>query len=156
MRALLGLGGNLGDVEHTMDAALSALAALPKTAVLRGSRRYRTAPVGYTDQPDFLNMVAELETGLSPSALLGACLGIEAALGRVRSFPNAPRVLDIDLLMMEGVVSKTDELALPHPRMRQRAFVLVPLFDLYPDGLVYGDDLSGCLQAVGRDGVRPA
>lgn len=152
-RALLGLGGNLGDVGHTMDAALCALGALPQTQVLRVSRRYRTAPVGYADQPDFLNMVAELKTALSPSALLGACLGIEASLGRVRSFANAPRTLDIDLLMMEGVACRTAELTLPHPRMRQRAFVLVPLAELYPDGRVYGEELSDCFRAVGRDGV---
>ena len=141
MRMLLGLGGNIGDMNAHLDAAIEALSHLPKTAVLRESERYRTTPVGYRDQPDFLNCVAEIETGLSPQAVLGACLGIEATVGRVRTFRNAPRVLDIDVLLCEGFESDSEELTVPHPRMHERAFVLVPLADLYPDGVVYGYDL---------------
>lgn len=147
MRVLLGLGGNIGDMNVHLDAAIEALSRLPKTAVLRQSKRYRTTPVGYLDQPDFLNCVAEIETGLSPQAVLGACLGIEATVGRVRTFRNAPRVLDIDVLLCEGFVSDSEELTIPHPRMHERAFVLVPLADLYPGGIVYGYDLREAMKS---------
>lgn len=156
MKILLGLGGNIGDMTAHLDAAKEALAHLPHTAVLRESARYRTAPVGYTDQPDFLNTVIEIETALSPAAVLGACLGIEASLGRVRTFRNAPRVIDIDVLLCESFESGTDELTVPHPRMKERAFVLVPLRDLYPDGIVYGHDLREAIAAVGAEGVTRA
>ena len=141
MKVILGLGGNIGDMNAHLDAAVTALDHLPRTQVLRESKRYRTTPVGYLDQPDFLNSVVELETALAPPAVLGACLGIEATGGRVRTFQNAPRVLDVDVLLCEGYESDSEELTVPHPRMRERAFVLVPLADLYPDGIVYGYDL---------------
>lgn len=156
MKMLLGLGGNLGDMATHLDAAKEALARVPHTTVLRESRRYRTAPVGYADQPDFLNSVVEIDTTLSPRAMLGVCLGIEACVGRVRTFRNAPRVLDIDVLMADGATSDDAELALPHPRMHERAFVLVPLGDLYPDGVVYGRDLREAMRTVGSDGVTLA
>ncbi len=130
MKVTLGLGGNIGDVHAHFDAAKEALARLPQTTVLRESTRIITAPVGYTDQPDFLNSVVEIETALSPHAVLGACLGIEAAVGRVRTFRNAPRVIDIDVLLIEGYQSDDPELTVPHPRMFERDFVLVPLREL--------------------------
>ena len=147
MKVILGLGGNIGDMNAHLDAAKAALDHLPHTTVLRESRRYRTTPVGYLDQPDFLNSVMEIETTLSPQAVLGACLGIEATVGRVRTFRNAPRVLDIDVLLCEGYESDSAELTVPHPRMQERAFVLVPLADLYPDGIVYGYDLREAMQS---------
>ena len=132
MKALLGLGGNIGDMHAHMDAAVKALGLLPGTTVLRESSRIVTEPVGYTDQPDFLNSVVEIETALSPHALLGACLGIEAAIGRERTFPNAPRVIDIDVLLIDGFESQSAELTVPHPRMYEREFVMIPLRELYP------------------------
>ncbi len=146
MKVLLGLGGNIGDMHAHLDAAIEAFGKLPQTTVLRESRRYRTAPVGYTDQADFINSVVEIETALSPCAVLGACLGIEACVGRVRTFRNAPRVLDVDVLLCEGYENNTAELTVPHPRMKERAFVLVPLGDLYPDGVVYGYDLRSVIE----------
>lgn len=132
MKVLLGLGGNIGDMNAHMDAAIDALGRLPKTTVLRESSRIVTEPVGYTDQPDFLNSVVEIETALSPHALLGACLGIEAAIGRVRTFPNAPRVIDIDVLLIDGFECQSEELTVPHPRMYEREFVMIPFRELYP------------------------
>ncbi len=129
-QAAVALGTNLGDRRAHLVDAIHALGALPGTRVVRTSRVYETKPVGYLDQPDFLNMVVLLETDLSPRALLGACLGIEAALGRRRSFQNAPRVIDLDLLMMDGETSTDPELILPHPRMHERAFVMAPLADV--------------------------
>lgn len=142
MKMILGLGGNIGDMHAHLDDAIAALAKLPHTAVLRESKRYQTTPVGYLDQPDFLNSVVEIDTSLSPQAILGACLGIEACVGRVRTFRNAPRVLDMDVLLCDGFESDSEELTVPHPCMTERAFVLVPLRDLYPDGAVYGYDLK--------------
>ncbi len=156
MKILLGLGGNIGDVSAHLDAALAALAALPHTTVLRESPRYITPPWGYTDQPAFLNSVAEIETALSPRAVLGACLGIEACVGRVRTFRYAPRVIDIDVLCADGVTDDSEELTLPHPRMHERAFVLKPLTDLYPDGVVYGHDFSAAVAAMDDDGIQKA
>ncbi len=153
MRALLGLGANLGDRQATLEAALQALERVPRTRVTAVSSWWETDPVGYADQPRFLNAVAEVDTALSPEALLGACLGIEAALGRVRTFANAPRVADIDLLVAEGVTRATAELTLPHPRMGERAFVLVPLMELYPDAKPYGFDFSRQAATVDRTGV---
>lgn len=143
MKILLGLGGNLGDVHGQFDAVKDALSHLPHTVVLRESTRRQTAPVGYLDQPDFLNSIVEIETALSPQAILGACLGIEATLGRVRTFPNAPRVVDIDVLLCEGFESDTAELTVPHPRMWEREFVMTPLCELFPDGEVYGRTIKG-------------
>ena len=132
MKAVLGLGANIGDPPATLRAAVEAIGLLPGTAVTAVSSVYLTAPVGFVDQPDFHNIVLTVETTLSPHALLGGCLGIEAALGRVRTFRNAPRVVDIDLLLYEGHAEKTEELTVPHPRMMERAFVLVPLAELFP------------------------
>ena len=126
-QAAVALGTNLGDRAAHLADAIHALAALPGTTVVKTSGVYETKPVGYADQPDFLNMVVLLETDRSPRALLGACLGIEAALGRRRSFPNAPRVIDLDLVWMEDEISADPELVLPHPRMTERAFVIAPL-----------------------------
>ena len=132
MRAALGLGSNQGDSRGYLRAALDSLDALCGTRVTAVSSLYRTAPVGYADQPDFYNAVAEVETSLSPRALLGACLGVEAALGRVRTFRNAPRVIDVDLLFMEDVRSADPELTLPHPLMHERKFVMEPLAEIAP------------------------
>ncbi|MBQ8495679.1 MAG: 2-amino-4-hydroxy-6-hydroxymethyldihydropteridine diphosphokinase [Clostridia bacterium] len=148
MHMLLGLGANLGHPVKTLQAALAALDRVPGITVCRRASFYRTAPVGYTDQPAFTNTVAEIDTTLSPAAVLGACLGIEAALGRERTFRNAPRVVDIDLLLADGAENATPELTLPHPRLHERAFVLVPMNELYPGCRCYGYDFSADLQAV--------
>lgn len=142
MKAVLGLGANLGDRAATLRAAVEALGRLPRTAVTAVSSVYQTAPVGYADQPDFYNLAVEVTTELSARALLGAALGIEAASGRVRTFQNAPRVVDIDLLVAEAPLSDDRELCLPHPRMQQRAFVLAPLWEMYPGGEVCGVSLA--------------
>ena len=138
MKAVLGLGANLGDAPATLRAAVEALGRLPHTTVTAVSSLYLTAPVGYVDQPDFHNIVVTVETELTPHALLGGCLGIEAALGRVRTFQNAPRVVDIDLLLYEGFAEATAELTVPHPRMMERAFVLVPLAELFENYVACG------------------
>ncbi|HCA28409.1 MAG TPA: 2-amino-4-hydroxy-6-hydroxymethyldihydropteridine diphosphokinase [Ruminococcaceae bacterium] len=153
-RAVLSLGSNLGDREKNIRGAIRSLSLLPHTNCLKISDIYETEPVGFADQPLFLNAAAIIETQLTPHALLGACLGIEAALGRVRKFQNGPRVIDIDLLVYENITLNHSELTLPHPRMGERGFVLVPLADLFPDGNVLGFDFSRAIQRKKHDGVR--
>lgn len=147
MTAIVGLGANLGDRESNIKSALLALDGLASTRVERVSGMYETQAVGVPDeQPDYINCVAVLQTELSARALLGACLGIESALGRRRAGYKAARTIDIDLLVYEGVTSRDEELMLPHPRMLERAFVLVPLKELYPQGNVCGLEFSDKLR----------
>ncbi len=131
MTAYIGLGSNLGDRWSTLRAAVCQLRALGRVTAV--SSLYETEPVGYLDQPWFLNAVVILETALEPQELLQCLLGIERALGRRRSFPNAPRTLDLDLLLYDAVVIASEDLVVPHPRLHERAFVLIPLLELAPD-----------------------
>ena len=142
MKAVLSLGTNIGDRRQNLLEALDSLRLLPKTELLKVSPIYETEPWGYKEQDSFFNCAALLETGLSPKALLGACLGIEAAMGRVRSFKNGPRIIDIDLLLYEGFTSDEEELTVPHRFIKERDFVLVPLHDLVPEGNALGYDFS--------------
>lgn len=129
-KAYLGIGTNIGNRLNNINDAVIALTHLPETQVTKISSVYETEPWGYTEQDNFLNACVEVETNLSPKALLGACLGIEAVFGRERPFKNAPRILDVDLLLYENVTMSEHELTLPHPRIQERAFVLVPLKDV--------------------------
>lgn len=132
VEAFVGLGSNLGDGRAHLAAALAALGELPGTRVLQCSSFYRSAPLLKTDQPDFLNAVAHVATGLGPRALLDALLAIESARGRVRAERNGPRTLDLDLLLYGDQVLELPGLVLPHPRIAERAFVLLPLAELDP------------------------
>ena len=132
-KAFVALGSNLKQPQQQVEQALTELAHLPKTRVAKRSSLYRTAPVGYDNQPDFINAVAEVDTDLTPRELLHALLALENTHGRERPFPNAPRVLDLDLLLFNNMVMDTPELTLPHPRMHERGFVLLPLAEIAPD-----------------------
>ena len=129
MRCHLGLGSNLGDRDATLQAAVDALAARG-IRVLRSSSVYETEPVGGPSQPAYRNAVIDIETDLAPHALLDACLDVEAELGRVRSERWGPRTIDVDLLTCGDMRIADVRLTLPHPRMHERAFVLVPLAEL--------------------------
>jgi 2-amino-4-hydroxy-6-hydroxymethyldihydropteridine diphosphokinase len=154
--AFVGLGANLGDPVAQITRALADLAVLDETRVVRASSLYRTAPIGHADQPDFVNAVAMLETALAPRGLLDALLGIERAAGRKRTFPNAPRSLDLDLLLYGEQRIDTPGLVVPHPRMHERAFVLVPLVEIAPDVVVPGRGRAAdLLRAAGDQDVRP-
>mgnify|MGYP001488379066 CR=1 FL=1 len=135
---VIGLGTNMGDRLKNLNTALHALSLVPQTNVIKASRVYSTKPVGYDEQEDFYNAAAIVETNLTPQAMLGACLGIEAAMGRVRRVKNGPRIIDIDLLLYESYFSDSFELTLPHPRIKERAFVMIPLLDLFPSGRAPG------------------
>lgn len=129
--AFIGLGANLGDPPAALRHAVDRIAALPGVRVLRQSSMYRTAPVGAVG-PDYLNAVIEVETALSAHELLAALQGIENAAGRERPYLNAPRTLDLDLLLYGDEQIATAALTVPHPRMSERAFVLVPLAEIAP------------------------
>ncbi|HSD60168.1 MAG TPA: 2-amino-4-hydroxy-6-hydroxymethyldihydropteridine diphosphokinase [Burkholderiales bacterium] len=137
-RAFVGLGGNIGDPAAQLARGLQELAQLPGTRVLARSSLYRSAAVGTGPQPDYLNSVAEIETGLTPSELLDALLAIERRHGRTREFPNAPRTLDLDVLMYEDLQCHEHGLTLPHPRMHERLFVLLPLLEIAPGCTIPG------------------
>ena len=132
-RAFIALGSNLAEPEQQVSQAFAALAQLPQTRLLARSSLYRSAPVGYAEQADFINAVAHIETGLAPHDLLQSLLGIERTFGRVRDFRNAPRTLDLDLLLYADLMFHEPGLTLPHPRMHERAFVLLPLVEIAPD-----------------------
>jgi 2-amino-4-hydroxy-6-hydroxymethyldihydropteridine diphosphokinase len=137
--------------------AIDALGALPGTRLAAASSLYRTAPVGYADQPDFVNAVAALDTELSPRGLLDGLLAIERDAGRERSFRNAPRTLDLDLLLYGDATLEDDVLTVPHPRMHERAFVLAPLAEIAPDAEIPGrGSAAACAARLPDQGVRRA
>ena len=133
MEAYLGLGSNLGDRLATLQRAVDLLAADPGITVRRTSRVWETDPVGGPEQPDFLNIVAEVDTDLEPLDLLAAVNRVESALGRVRDVRWGPRTVDIDILLIGDTTIADDRLTVPHPRMHERAFVLMPLLELIDD-----------------------
>ena len=150
-KAFIGLGANIGDPGRQLRNALAALDGIPGTRLMRASSLWRTAPVGYAAQPDFVNAVAEVETAQAPRALLEALLAIEKRFGRERSFANAPRTLDLDLLLYGDRVLSEQGLELPHPRMHERAFVLAPLAEIAPDIAIPGKGSAAALLAACAD-----
>lgn len=147
-KVLLGLGTNMGYRESNLQYAVESWTLMPDTKVISVSSIYETAPIGYDNQQNFYNAVLLIETELSPSAVLGACLGMEAGMGRRRQFENGPRVIDMDVLLYENVKLDNHELTLPHPRMMERRFVLEPLKELFPEGKVMGRYFNEELAAV--------
>jgi 2-amino-4-hydroxy-6-hydroxymethyldihydropteridine diphosphokinase len=152
--AFVGLGSNLGDRLAALDGALAALAALPATRLVARSSYYESAPLDASGG-DYLNAVARLRTSLAPLALLRALLAVEARHGRERPFANAPRTLDLDLLLYGDIALQTEQLTLPHPRLHERAFVLMPLAEIAPDLLLPSYGTVGAL-ARGVAGQRVA
>lgn len=141
VRAVVGLGGNLGDPAATLRAVLPALDGLPDTRLVRGSRLYRTPAWGKRDQPDFVNAAALLETALPPRALLDGLLTVERAFGRDRGSETGrwgPRTLDLDLLLYGDRVVDEPGLTVPHPRLHERAFALLPLVEVWPQAVIPG------------------
>jgi 2-amino-4-hydroxy-6-hydroxymethyldihydropteridine diphosphokinase len=147
VNAFVGLGANLAEPATQVQRAFGELSALPETALVRRSSLYLSQAVGGPAQPDFVNAVAWLRTGLSARELLDACLEIERRHGRRRDYKNAPRTLDLDLLLYDELCVHEAGLTLPHPRMHERAFVLVPLTEIAPDCAVTGHGPAGALLA---------
>lgn len=152
--AYVALGGNLGDAAATIRAAFGALANLPDSRLVHCSSLYRTAPVGNTEQPDFINAVAALETMLAPEAFLDALFDIESRFGRQRAGKNGPRTLDLDLLLYNDQQLDLPRLTLPHPRLHLRAFVLYPLAEISSQLPIPGrGSLAAWLPAVANQGI---
>ncbi|MCE1237702.1 MAG: 2-amino-4-hydroxy-6-hydroxymethyldihydropteridine diphosphokinase [Hyphomicrobiales bacterium] len=151
--ALIGLGGNLGDVATTFRAALLRLEAGGCRIVAKSSL-WRTPPWGVTDQPAFLNACVRVETELAPRALLDLCLETETALGRIRLEKWGPRAIDLDLLDVDGLTVDEPGLTLPHPYLGERAFVLVPLAEIAPERRIAGRSVAEMAEAIERGGLE--
>lgn len=155
MRALLGLGTNLGDREDNLARAFSGLEKMAKTKVLAISSIYETAPFDVlSEQSDYLNCCVLIDTDLEPLELLRRCLKLESDLGRVRLEYHGARTMDIDLLLCENFKSDTPELTVPHPEILRRAFVMVPMSDIFPTHNALGLDFAQAYQDVDKSGVR--
>lgn len=150
--ALLALGGNVGDVRNTFDRAIAALCADGTVRLLLRSSDYSTPPWGVADQPPFINCAIAVTTDLTPPALLAQAQQVERAFGRDRAKEQrwGPRTLDIDLIAYDDVVLGTPALTLPHPRVFERAFVLVPLAEIAPDRRIAGIRIADALARVDR------
>ncbi len=148
--AFVGVGSNLDDPQTQVQRAIAALAAIDQCRVLAVSDSYRSEPIGKTDQPDFVNAVVKLATTLAAAEMLERLLQIELRAGRQRQERWGPRVLDLDLLLYDDLVQTSGAPILPHPRMHERAFVLVPLLDIATDILIPGHGTAkACLQTLG-------
>jgi 2-amino-4-hydroxy-6-hydroxymethyldihydropteridine diphosphokinase len=155
VKAAVALGSNLADPEAQVRAGFAELAALPRTRLTARSALYRTAPVGYAEQPPFVNACALLETELTARELLEGLLAIENRHGRVRTIRNGPRTLDLDIVLYGDAVIAEPRLTIPHARAHERAFVLAPLLDVWPDALIPGHgSAAACRAQVGAAGVE--
>ena len=155
MEALIGLGGNVGEVRATLDAAVALFADGADVALIARSSDYRTPPWGVTDQPSFINCAIAVETALAPRALLVRALSVERALGRDRAREErwGPRTIDIDLIACDDLSLNDPDLVLPHPRLFERAFVLVPLAEIVPERLIGGVPVRAALARIDATGV---
>lgn len=152
--AYLGLGSNLGDRRARLAGAMQRLERTAGLRIVAVSSVYETTPVGVTGQPDYLNLAAAIATSLAPTELLAECQRIESALGRVRLERWAPRTIDLDLLWYEDFVSAIPELTVPHPRMLERGFVMVPLAEIAPNLILAGETMLARAARIDRSGVR--
>ncbi len=146
--AALGLGTNLGDRETALSRAVALLEQMPGIEVTAISGLYASAPWGVEDQPDFLNLCVLIETDLGPMQLLHACKAVEAELGRQTRERWGPREMDVDVLLMPGVEMDSETLSIPHPRMRERRFVLEPLAEIAPDWMLDGEPIQSRTAAL--------
>ena len=153
--AYLGLGSNLGDRRGRLVDALHELVVDPAISIVRGSSVYESTPVGVLNQPDFLNLVVQVETEYPPLALLDACLAVEARLGRERRERWGPRTIDLDVLAYAQMPWDDERLILPHPRMHERGFVLTPLAEIAPAFQLNGESVQILATRVGTEGLRP-
>ena len=151
--AVIALGSNLGNKIENLNAAVRAIAKLPSVKIVKASCVYETEPVDCEDGENYLNAAILVEAEISPYMLLGECLGIEAAMGRIRTKKNAPRIIDLDLILYDGFKVDSFELTVPHPRVLERAFVMQPLLDLYPTGRAPGMFFGPHLRDLGTDGI---
>src|SRR6516165_5139109 len=155
-RAIIALGGNVGDVRATFRKAIANICGMAQAALLARSSDYATPPWGQAQQPNFINACIEIETGLDPHALLFTLQKIETKFGRDRAHEQrwGPRALDLDLIAYDDVSMQKAELTLPHPRLFERAFVLVPLAEIAPDRVIAGRKVASALVGLSTEGIE--
>lgn len=153
-KAYLGMGGNIGNTKENIQEALRLLQVNDKVKLIKSSSYYETAPVGYEQQDWFINIVAEIETELSPYKLLELCNDVERQLKRERLIRWGPRTIDIDILLYEDFESDEDKLTVPHPRMRERAFVIFPLMEIAPDLNIRNQSIKEIAIAIKDQEIR--
>lgn len=148
MEYVLSIGTNIGDRKENILQCIESLNLLPNTQVIKKSSIYETQPVGYDNQQNFYNICLVVNSGFDAPEMLGACLGIEAGFGRVRTIKNGPRIIDIDIIFAENKVINTKNLTVPHPRYSERRFVLAPLAEIFENGIAYGIDFSSFAENI--------
>lgn len=153
-RAYLGLGGNVGEPKNNIVEALKLLQSHGTVSIVKTSSFYETAPVGYEQQDWFVNIVAEIETVLPPDELLTLCNEVEQLLKRIRLIRWGPRTIDIDILLYEGFESNTERLTVPHPRMLERAFVMIPLLEIAPQLQINGKNIREIAEGISNQEIR--
>lgn len=151
-RVYLGLGSNIGDSKSNIESALLSLAK--KVNIINKSSYYQTEPVGYKDQAWFLNMVIEGETDLNPRELLSFTQSIEKDMKRVKTIVNGPRIIDIDILIYDDLKIESEDLIIPHPRMQERAFVMVPIFEIAPELVIDNIAVKDIIQNLKGEEIR--
>lgn len=154
MKYVLGLGTNIGNKAENIERCVESINLAPKTSVLAVSSIYETEPVGYAEQDNFYNCALLAESELTPHEMLGLCLGVECGFGRVRTIKNGPRILDVDLLYAENEKINSKNLTLPHPRITERKFVIIPLLDLFPQGTAFGFNFAEKLNEIKGQDVK--
>ncbi|MCT4563941.1 MAG: 2-amino-4-hydroxy-6-hydroxymethyldihydropteridine diphosphokinase [Maledivibacter sp.] len=153
-KAYLGLGSNIGEKKENIDSAVDMLKQHKSIEVKNISSYYETEPVGYEDQDWFVNVVVEIETNLEPYQLLEFCGSIEEKLKRKRIIRWGPRTIDVDILVYEGFTSQDERLTLPHPRMTERAFVMVPLYEIAPNIDINNENIKQILKNLEGEEIR--
>ncbi|MGN0522156.1 MAG: 2-amino-4-hydroxy-6-hydroxymethyldihydropteridine diphosphokinase [Eubacterium sp.] len=154
MEFVLSVGTNIGDRLENLKKCIDSINLIPYTDVIKVSSVYETEPVGYARQDNFYNICILVESILEPNEMLGACLGIEGAMGRKRTLRYGPRIIDLDVILAENSKVSSRNLDLPHPRFKERRFVLEPLLELFPDGSAYGIEFKSCLDLTKDQGIQ--
>lgn len=148
MEYIISIGTNLGDRMDNINRCIDAINLLPYTDVIEQSAVYETEPVGYARQENFYNILLKVDSVFEPNEMLGACLGIEAAFGRMRTVRFGPRIIDIDIIFAEDEKIESRNLIVPHPRYHERRFVLEPMLELFPDGIAYGKNFKAYIDKI--------
>lgn len=148
MEYIISVGTNLGDRMANIEKCINCINLLPYTDVVEQSAVYETEPVGYAKQENFYNIVLKVESIFEPNEMLGACLGIESGFGRLRTVRFGPRIIDVDIIFAENEKIESRNLIVPHPRYHERRFILEPLLDIFPDGVVYGTDIKPFIEKI--------
>lgn len=154
MRYIISIGTNLGNRKQNLEKAIDAINNIPYTDVIKASSIYETEPVGYLRQDNFYNIVVEVKSQFEPHEMLGICLGIESGLGRVRGIKNGPRIIDLDLIFAESQKIKTKNLIVPHPRYKERRFVLEPLLEIIPEGKFFGINFEKYINNIEEQEIK--